>query len=207
MAQLVFGRFHNLKNPFYPARTTAGHDILNQTRKYSDLSWPFLAKPFYPGYNWDMSQAAQTDISLPPPPKPVGNYVPVIRTGDLLMTSGMLPLKDGKVACTGSVGSIDVTLEAANGAARLCVLNAVSALKAYLGDTLEPIEKVVKITGFVSSAPGFFQQPQVMNGASDCLVEIFGEVGKHARSAVGVMALPLDASVEVEVTVQLKSGF
>lgn len=123
------------------------------------------------------------------------------------MTSGMLPLKDGKLACIGAVGGIEVSVEAANEAARLCVLNAVSALKAYLSDTLEPIEKVVKITGFVSSAPGFYQQPQVMNGASDCLVEIFGEAGKHARSAVGVFSLPLDASVEVEVTVQLKPGF
>ncbi len=147
------------------------------------------------------------DITLPPPPQPVGNYVPVVRTGVLLMTSGMLPLKDGKLSCVGAVGSIDVTVDAARDAARQCALNAVSALKAYLGGTLEPIERVVKVTGFVSSAPGFVQQPQVINGASDCLVEIFGEAGKHARSAVGVLSLPLDASVEVELTVQLKAGY
>lgn len=142
--------------------------------------------------------------SLPAPPKPVGNYVPVVQTGNLLFTSGMIPLKNGQLEFTGPVGSISVPLEQGQEAARLCVLNGLSAIYHYLGETFEPIDRVVKVTGFVLSAPGFFQQPQVINGASDLLVEWFGEAGKHARSAVGVSALPMEASVEVELIVALK---
>jgi len=142
------------------------------------------------------------DAELPPAPQPVGNYVPVVQSGSLVMTSGMIPLKDGKIAQEGALGEDGVSVEDGKAAARVCVLNALSALKAHLG-SLEKIQRIIKLTGYVSSRPDFYQQPAVINGASDTLVEFFGERGKHARAAVGVAALPMNASVEVDLVVEV----
>lgn len=142
------------------------------------------------------------DASLPTPPTPAGNYVPVVRSGNLLFTSGALPLKEGVLLSTGAVGSYAVPVELGQQAARQCVLNALSVIKAELG-SLKRVARVVKVTGFVSAAPGFHEHPAVMNGASDFLVEVFGDRGRHARSAVGVFNLPLAASVEVEMVVEV----
>ncbi len=138
---------------------------------------------------------------LPAVPSPAGSYVPASRAGSLLFTAGQLPLKEGKLACTGKVGS-DVTIEEAQEAARLCALNALAAVEAEVG-SLKNVRRVVKVVGYVASAAGFNEQPKVMNGASELLGEVFGEKGRHARSAVGVAELPLDAPVEVELVVEL----
>ena len=139
---------------------------------------------------------------LPPPPLPIGSYVAAVRVGNLLYTSGILPIQEGQVAYTGSVGSWDVRTEYAQQAARLAMLNALSVVNHALGG-LNQVKRVVKVTGFVSSAPGFYEHPAVMNGASDLLVEVFGEAGKHARAAVGVASLPKNATVEVELVVEV----
>ncbi len=138
---------------------------------------------------------------LPPVPAPAGSYVPATRAGTLVFTAGQLPFRGGELARTGKVGDA-VTLEEAQEAARLCALNALAAAAAEAG-ALNNISRIVKVTGFVASAPGFNGQPQVLNGASDLLGEIFGDAGLHARSAVGVAELPLDAPVEVELVVAL----
>jgi enamine deaminase RidA (YjgF/YER057c/UK114 family) len=133
----------------------------------------------------------------------VGSYVTAVQTGNLVFTSGALPMRDGQLMLTGRCGEGEISMEAAREAARQCALNAVAVLKQHLGD-LSRVRRVVKVVGFVSSHPDFYQQPAVINGASDLLVEIFGEaVGKHARSAVGVSALPMNAPVEVELTVEV----
>jgi enamine deaminase RidA (YjgF/YER057c/UK114 family) len=138
---------------------------------------------------------------LPPVPEPAGSYVPATRAGTLVFTAGQVPFEGGELAMTGKVGDA-VTLEDAKEAARLCALNALAAAAAAAGG-LNNISRIVKVTGYVSSAPGFNGQPQVLNGASDLLGEVFGEAGLHARSAVGVAELPLDAPVEVELVVEL----
>jgi enamine deaminase RidA (YjgF/YER057c/UK114 family) len=135
-------------------------------------------------------------LDLPTSPKPQGWYVPVARSGDLVFVSGQLPMRDGVVAVTGRVGD-RVTLEAARDAARLCLLNILAALEGN-GIPLSSIRRVVKLTGFVQSHEDFHDQPKVLNAASELLTEIFGDAGKHARAAVGVSALPLDATVEIE---------
>ena len=142
-------------------------------------------------------------IELPAVPEPAGSYVPAIRTGSLLFTAGQLPFQNGELRIKGKVGD-GVTPEEAQGAARLCALNALAAIAAEAGG-LSNVRRVVKVTGFVASAPGFNGQPAVINGASDLLGEVFGEAGIHARSAVGVAELPLDAPVEVELIVELSS--
>ncbi len=142
---------------------------------------------------------------LPVAPKPVGSYVPCLRVGDLLFTSGMLPLVDGKLFCTGAVGTYTVDEADAVIAARHCVLNALSAIRAEIGD-LNQIARIIKLTGYVSSTATFFQQPAVINGASNLLLELFGDAGKHARAAVGVASLPLNATVELDLIVELKPG-
>jgi enamine deaminase RidA (YjgF/YER057c/UK114 family) len=139
-------------------------------------------------------------LTLPPVPKPAGSYVPAARTGDLVFTAGQLPLKEGGLTLTGKVGEA-VTVEEAKDAARLCALNAVAAAAETAGG-LDNVREVVKVTGFVASAPGFNSQPEVLNGASELLGEVFGEAGLHARSAVGVAELPMDAPVEVEIVVR-----
>lgn len=143
-------------------------------------------------------------LQLPPPPAPVAAYVPAVRCGDLVFTSGQIPLRDGRVAYAGKVGSA-LTPEQGYEAARLCALNALAVLRAALGG-LDRVAQVVKVTGFVNSAPGFTGQPQVVNGASELLLAVFGEAGRHARSAVGVSELPLDSAVEVELVVRVREG-
>ena len=138
---------------------------------------------------------------LPPVPQPAGSYVPATRAGTLVFTAGQVPFRGGELAKTGKVGDA-VTLEEAQEAARLCALNALAAAATEAGG-LNNISRIVKVTGFVASAQGFNGQPQVLNGASDLLGEVFGEAGLHARSAVGVAELPLDAPVEVELVVEL----
>jgi enamine deaminase RidA (YjgF/YER057c/UK114 family) len=138
---------------------------------------------------------------LPMVPRTAGSYVPATRAGTLLFTAGQLPFKDGQLPYTGKVGA-DVSVEEAKEAARLCALNALAAVKAEVG-TLENTRRIVRVTGYVASAAGFNAQPEVMNGASDLLGKLFGEKGLHARTAVGVAELPLDAPVEVELVVDL----
>ncbi len=138
---------------------------------------------------------------LPPVARPAGSYVPAVRAGSLLFTAGQLPFKGGQLPYTGKVGR-DVSVEEAKEAARLCALNALAAVKAEAG-SLDNGLRIAKVTGYVASAAGFNGQPEVLNGASDLLGDLFGERGIHARSAVGVAELPLDAPVEVELIVEL----
>jgi enamine deaminase RidA (YjgF/YER057c/UK114 family) len=140
---------------------------------------------------------------LPPVPEPAGSYVPATRAGNLVFTAGQVPLIGGELSLRGKVGDA-VTVEEAQQAARLCALNALAAAASEAGG-LNYITRVVKVTGFVASGQGFNGQPQVLNGASDFLGEVFGEAGLHARSAVGVAELPLDAPVEVEIVVETGS--
>lgn len=144
---------------------------------------------------------AELGIELPQVPAPAGAYVPALVDGDHVYTSGQLPFVDGELANPGVLGG-SVTVEEGYDAAKLCAINALAAIKSVVGD-LERVKQVVKVVGFVASAPGFDQQPRVINGASELLGEVFGERGQHARSAVGVSALPLGTSVEVEVTVRI----
>ena len=139
-------------------------------------------------------------LALPNVAAPAGSYLPALTSGNLVFTAGQLPIVEGKLVATGKVGS-EITLEEATELARKCILNGLAAVKNEIGD-LDRIKRIVKLVGFVSSAPSFTQQPQVINGASDLLGEIFGEVGRHARSAVGVAVLPLNAPVEIELIVE-----
>ena len=145
---------------------------------------------------------AELGLSVPELVPPVAAYVPVVRDGDLVFTSGQLPMVDGKLAATGKVGA-EVDADAAKALAETCALNAIAAIKSEVGD-LDTVSRVVKVVGFVASDPGFTGQPGVINGASELLVKAFGDKGIHARSAVGVAALPLDAPVEVEVIVSVR---
>ncbi len=146
---------------------------------------------------------AQMGLSLPPAPPPVGSYVPVLRVGDLVFTSGQLPMQDGKLTVSGKVGS-DVSLLKANDGARLAMLNALAQVAAIAGG-LARVVRVVRVGVFVNSAPGFTEQAKVANAASDLLVGVFGEAGKHVRTSLGVNELPLNAAVEIELTVQMGS--
>ncbi|MCS6288689.1 MAG: RidA family protein [Nitrospira sp.] len=141
-------------------------------------------------------------IELPAPPKPVASYVPAVRAGDLLYLSGMLPFRDGQVAITGKLGQ-DVTVERGAEAARLALLNALAVVKQELG-SLDRVQRIVRVVGHVASASGFVQQPAVINGASDLLVQVFGEAGRHARVALGAAELPLHAAIELELLVQVR---
>jgi enamine deaminase RidA (YjgF/YER057c/UK114 family) len=147
------------------------------------------------------AKLAELGLTLPAVAAPVAAYVPAVRSGDLVWTSGQLPFVDGKMAATGKVGA-EVDPDAAHDLARICALNAIAAVAAEIGD-LDRVRRVVKVVGFVASAPGFTGQPAVVNGASGLLGDVFGDAGRHARSAVGVAALPLDAPVEVEVVVEV----
>ncbi len=140
-------------------------------------------------------------ITLPEVAKPAGAYVPAVQSGNLVFTAGQIPLVEGKLVATGKVGK-EISVEQAKDIARICALNAVAAIKGVVGD-LDRVKKVVKVVGFVASTSDFTQQPQVINGASELLEQIFGENGIHARSAVGVAVLPLDAPVEVELIVEI----
>ena len=141
-------------------------------------------------------------LSLPEVPKPVASYIPTLIVSDLLYTSGTLPMKDGKVVYTGKMGEKNNTIEIGAEASKLATLNSLSAVKAALG-SLSKIKRVVKVTGFVNSSAGFTDQSKVINGASDLLVNIFGENGKHVRSALGIAELPLNALVEIEFIYQI----
>ncbi|MGW5050632.1 RidA family protein [Actinokineospora sp. NPDC004072] len=139
-------------------------------------------------------------ILLPKVPAPAGSYLPAVRTGSLVYTAGQVPLVDGKMAATGKVGS-DLSAEEGAALAGICALNALAAIDELVG--VDSVVRVVKVVGFVASAPGFTGQPAVINGASNLLAEVFGDAGKHARSAVGVAELPLGAPVEVELIVEV----
>lgn len=147
------------------------------------------------------ARLAELGIALPPVIAPLAAYIPAVRTGNLVYTSGQLPLESGELSHTGKVGS-EVSPEQAKAAARICALNALAAIEALVG--IDAVSRVVKLVGFVSSAPGFTGQPGVVNGASEILGEIFGDAGAHARSAVGVAELPLNAPVEVELIVEVR---
>ncbi|TDC83252.1 RidA family protein [Actinomadura sp. 7K507] len=140
-------------------------------------------------------------IELPELVPPVASYVPTARTGSLVYTAGQIPLVKGELGVTGKVGA-EVSAEEAARQARICALNCIAALKAEVGE-LSRVARIVKVVGFVASAPDFHGQPQVINGASDLLGEVFGDAGKHARSAVGVAVLPRDVPVEVELIAEI----
>jgi enamine deaminase RidA (YjgF/YER057c/UK114 family) len=142
----------------------------------------------------------QLGVTLPEVAAPLASYVPAVRTGNLVYTSGQLPIQGGKLAATGKVGA-EVSLEDGKALARICALNALAAVDSLVG--IDTVTRVVKVVGFVASAPGFNGQPSVINGASDLLAQVFGDNGAHARSAVGVSELPLDAPVEVELIVEV----
>ena len=144
---------------------------------------------------------AELGLTLPPVTAPLAAYVPAVRTGAFVYVSGQVPVVDGKLPATGKVGA-EVSAADAAGLARTCALNAIAAAAAAAGG-LDRIRRIVKVTGFVASAPGFNGQPQVVNGASELLIEVFGEEGRHARSAVGVAELPLNAPVEVELIAEV----
>ncbi|MDF0675223.1 MAG: RidA family protein [Nitrospira sp.] len=143
-------------------------------------------------------------LILPAPPKPVANYVPVIRVGDLLFLSGVLPSRDGQLVMTGKLGE-NLTVQQGVEAARVAVLNGLSIIRSEAG-LLDRVKRIVKMVGYIASAPGFTDQPQVLNGASDLLVSLFGEAGRHARVAVGAAELPRMAPVEIELIVELYSS-
>ena len=140
---------------------------------------------------------------LPPVPKPVAAYEPAVKTGNLVFTAGMLPMVKGKLEYTGKAGA-DVDIETGKKAAEISVLNALAAIKGLIGD-LDKISRVVKLSGYVNSASCFTDQPKILNGASELLIKIFGEKGKHARIAIGVNELPLNASVELDLIVEVKA--
>jgi enamine deaminase RidA (YjgF/YER057c/UK114 family) len=144
---------------------------------------------------------AELGLSVPDVAKPVASYVPAVRSGSQIFTSGQLPMRSGQLMMTGKVGA-EVSPEDAADCARQCALNAIAAVKAELGD-LDRVKRVVKVVCFVASAPDFTGQPQVANGASELLGTAFADAGVHARSAVGVSSLPMDAPVEVEILVEV----
>jgi enamine deaminase RidA (YjgF/YER057c/UK114 family) len=146
---------------------------------------------------------AEIGLTLPAAAAPVAAYVPAVKTGNLVFTAGQLPIVDGKVVITGKVGD-EVTPEQAKDMAQICALNALAAISLVVD--IDQIERIIRVGGFVNGVPGFVAIPQVVNGASELLIKLFGEVnGKHARTAIGVAELPLNAPVEIEMVVQLKS--
>ncbi|OIJ25346.1 RidA family protein [Nocardioides luteus] len=144
---------------------------------------------------------AELGLSVPEVVPPVAAYIPAVRSGNHVFTSGQLPMKDGALLSVGKVGG-DVSAEDGYAAAQQCALNALAAVKAEIGD-LSQVKRVVKVLCFVASTPDFTGQPSVANGASELLGKVFGDAGRHARSAVGVPVLPLDAPVEVEIVVEI----
>jgi enamine deaminase RidA (YjgF/YER057c/UK114 family) len=149
------------------------------------------------------ARLAEIGLAVPDVAKPLAAYVPAVRAGDLVFTSGQLPFVAGQLAATGKVGA-DITAEQGHDLAGVCALNALAAVKGVIGD-LDRVEGVVKVVGYVACDPSFFGQPAVVNGASELLAIAFGEAGTHARSAIGVAVLPLDAPVEVELVVRVRS--
>jgi enamine deaminase RidA (YjgF/YER057c/UK114 family) len=165
-----------------------GHDILQQSKITDEGRLNIMIE----------EKLASLGISLPIPPEPAGSYLPVILSGNLAFVAGQIPLEGKQVKFRGKVDSIATGQEAA----RLCTINALAQLKSSLG-SLNRIKRVIKVTGFINSDPSFTDHARVINGASDLLVTIFGEKGKHARAAVGVSSLPFDSSVEIEFIVEV----
>ena len=147
------------------------------------------------------ARLTELGITLPQSPKPVATYIPAVRVGDLLFLSGTGPFKDGAIVYAGKLGK-DLTVEQGYEAARLTLLNALAMVRQEL-DTLDRVTRIVRLTGHVASAEGFSQQPAVINGASDLLVQIFGEAGRHARLALGAAELPLNMAIELELILQV----
>ena len=147
------------------------------------------------------ARLAALGLTLQKVTPPLAAYVPAVRTGDYVYTAGQLPVVDGQLLATGKVGA-DIGAVEASALARTCALNALAAVASVTG-SLDAVRRIVKVTGFVASAPSFTQQAQVINGASELLIEVFGEAGRHARSAVGMAVLPLDAPVEVELIAEV----
>ena len=145
----------------------------------------------------------ELSIELPTPPSPAGSYIPVVTTGNLAFVSGQIPMREGKVVFEGKVPE-QQSLESARDAAKICIINGLAQLKANLG-SLDKIRKFVRISGFVNSSPNFTEQPKVINAASDLLVEIFGDMAKHSRIAVGVASLPLNSTVEIDMVVEFST--
>jgi len=143
------------------------------------------------------TKLAELGITLPRPMAPIANYVPYAVSGNLVVVSGQVPAVDGRIAVTGKIGN-GLSIDRGKEAARLCFINVLVQLKAACGGDLDRVKRVVRLGGFVASPPEFTQQAQVMNGASDLVVSVFGEAGRHARTTIGVPALPADAAVEVE---------
>ncbi len=147
------------------------------------------------------AKLAELGLTLPVATLPLAAYVPAVRTGNIVFTAGQLPMVDGKLPMTGKVGAA-VTVEQAKELAQICALNALAAVQTIA--EVDDIVRVIRVVGYVNGIPGFITQPAVVNGASELFLHIWGDAGKHARSAVGIAELPLDASVEVELTVELK---
>jgi enamine deaminase RidA (YjgF/YER057c/UK114 family) len=145
---------------------------------------------------------AELGLELPDPPQPLASYVPVVVSGSLAFVSGQTPMRDGAPMFTGRVGA-EVTIEQAQQAAARCAVQAIAALKAELGD-LDRIRRIVALTVYVASAEGFTEQPKAANGASDLMIRVFGDAGRHSRAAVGVAGLPLGVPVEVSVTAEIE---
>jgi len=142
-------------------------------------------------------------LEMPPAPKPLAQYVPAKLVGNLVFVSGQGPMKDGKPIHTGRVGA-DLSLEEGAACARLCALNCLAAVRSVVG-TLDRVEEIVQLRGFVSSAPGFDKQPEVLNGASELLLQLFGEKGRHARAALGTCILPRNIPIELEMVVRVRT--
>lgn len=148
------------------------------------------------------AKLAELELELPPAPSPAGNYLPTVRTGNLLYVAGTLAMKEGRITHAGQVGQ-EQTVETAYEAARLCALNTLAAIKGGIG-SLDAIKRIVLVNGFVNAVPNFPDSPKVLNGASDLFVSVFGEKGKHARAAVAVAGLPGGSAVEIQVVVEVE---
>jgi enamine deaminase RidA (YjgF/YER057c/UK114 family) len=150
-----------------------------------------------------LQRISDLGLELPIPPKPVAAYIPAVRTGNLVYVSGQVPFRDGRLIATGSVPS-GVSIELAREAALQCALNALAAIGSVIDGDFDRVVRIVRLGVFVASDPGFADQPKVANGASELLVELFGDAGRHARAAVGSIALPLGATVEVEMIAEVR---
>ncbi len=148
------------------------------------------------------ARLAELGIALPAAAAPVANYVAYVVSGNVVHVAGQLPVENGELKYAGAVGG-EVSVEAGAAAARLCALNVIAQVKAACGGDLDRVARVLKLNGFVNAPAGFTDQPKVVNGASDLMVDVFGEAGRHARSAIGMGSLPFDASVEIDAMVEI----
>lgn len=148
------------------------------------------------------ARLAELGIALPEAAAPVANYVAYVVSGNVVHVAGQLPIENGELKYAGAVGG-EVSVEAGAAAARLCALNVIAQVKAACGGDLDRVARVLKLNGFVNAPAGFTDQPRVVNGASDLMVDVFGEAGRHARSAIGMGSLPFDASVEIDALVEI----